>query len=118
MAHLTRSGWWIPEKPHTPPEGEEVECKDCFESVADADEDYCRGCGDPLCEECQNVVAENHCVRNALPLGRKRPFPVYRICLAGKRSNPRVPRGGRFFAPRRLSIGVMDPTTTRATAYI
>jgi hypothetical protein len=58
MAHFTRSGVWQAERPHTPPECEEVECKDCFECVADADEDYCRECGDPLCEECQNVVAE------------------------------------------------------------
>jgi hypothetical protein len=58
MAHFTQSGLWIPERPHAPPECEEVECKDCFASVADADEDYCRQCGDPLCEACQNVVAD------------------------------------------------------------
>ena len=58
MAHFTRSGLWIPERLHTPRECEAVECKDCFEFVADADEDYCRGCGDPLCGECQNIVAD------------------------------------------------------------
>jgi hypothetical protein len=58
MAHFTRSGLWQAEREHTPRECEGVECKDCFESVAEPDEDYCCQCGDPLCEECQNAVAD------------------------------------------------------------
>jgi hypothetical protein len=78
LAHFTRSGLWIPERPHTPPECEAVECKDCLESVADADEGYCRGCGDPLCEACQNLVAESRSAPSALPFCRKSLFGVYR----------------------------------------
>jgi hypothetical protein len=44
------------ERNHTPYEASEVECRDCFSYVLDADEDYCEMCGDPLCEECVNCV--------------------------------------------------------------
>jgi hypothetical protein len=56
MAYLTSAGLWIPERPHTPQECEQVECKDCFESVGDPDEEYCEACGEPVCLDCQKVV--------------------------------------------------------------
>jgi hypothetical protein len=45
------------ERPHSPRECSTVECQDCFEFVSDTDENYCRVCGEPLCEECAQIVA-------------------------------------------------------------
>jgi hypothetical protein len=44
------------ERSHSPREASTVECRDCFESVGDPDEEYCEKCGDPLCLDCQRVV--------------------------------------------------------------
>jgi hypothetical protein len=89
MAHFTRSGLWIPERPHTPPECEEVECKDCFAFVADADEDYCRQCGDPLCEECQHIVADE-------PLCAKCLAALQKAALESLQKHPLI---GDLFQP-------------------
>jgi hypothetical protein len=37
-------------------EADEVECRDCFEPLADPDEEACMACGEPLCVECSRVV--------------------------------------------------------------
>lgn len=58
MAYYSKSGLWASERNHTQHEASEVECVDCFESVADADEEFCNFCGDPLCLDCQNVTAD------------------------------------------------------------
>jgi formylmethanofuran dehydrogenase subunit E len=44
------------ERNHTPYEASQVECKDCFSPVIDADEEYCNACGEPTCVECSRVV--------------------------------------------------------------
>jgi hypothetical protein len=46
------------ERNHTAYEASTVECRDCLSPVADADEDYCRGCGEPTCEDCHYLVAD------------------------------------------------------------
>jgi formylmethanofuran dehydrogenase subunit E len=46
------------ERAHSPRESSSVECCDCFEYVLDADEDYCRTCGEPLCQDCAQIVAD------------------------------------------------------------
>jgi hypothetical protein len=46
------------ERNQTPYEASQVECKDCFSYVIDADEEYCNACGEPLCLECSQVVAD------------------------------------------------------------
>jgi hypothetical protein len=51
------NGQLQPERAHSPRECE-VECRDCFEFVGDVDEEYCCGCGEPLCLDCQRVVAD------------------------------------------------------------
>jgi hypothetical protein len=57
-AHLTNAGLWIPERNHTPFESDDLaECIDCLEERCTKD-DYCRGCSEPLCEECQQIVAD------------------------------------------------------------
>jgi hypothetical protein len=89
MAHFTRSGLWQAKRPHSPPECEEVECQDCFELVADADKDYCRGCGDPLCEECQNLVADE-------PLCAKCLAALQKAAFARLQNDPDV---GEIFRP-------------------
>jgi hypothetical protein len=59
------------ERAHSARETSNVECCDCFDYVLDADEDFCHGsgCGEPLCADCQILIAdEPYCSRCAAAL--------------------------------------------------
>lgn len=44
------------ERAHSPRECSTADCRDCHEPVADADEDFCRGCSEPCCVDCHYLV--------------------------------------------------------------
>jgi hypothetical protein len=71
MAHYNSSGLWIPERSHSPREASEVECKDCFSAVGDPDEEYCLRCSEPLCTECQVVLADEPLCNRCFALLKK-----------------------------------------------
>jgi formylmethanofuran dehydrogenase subunit E len=50
------NGRYESERPHSPYEADEVECRDCFENLSDPDEEACSACGEPLCIDCAHVV--------------------------------------------------------------
>ncbi|MFL6353366.1 MAG: hypothetical protein ACJ74Z_16160 [Bryobacteraceae bacterium] len=71
------------ERNHTPYEASEVECKDCFSYVVDADEEFCEKCGGPLCLDCQTVV-------NDEPLCEKCLLVLSESALESLRNDPEI----------------------------
>src|SRR3982750_481694 len=95
MAHYSTSGLWTSERNHTPYEASMVECKDCFESVEDADDEFCNFCGDPLCLDCQKVV-------NDEPLCSHCFSTLAEVALASLQRDPQV--GDLFGMPAQNSF--------------
>jgi formylmethanofuran dehydrogenase subunit E len=77
------NGRFETERAHSPREASEVECKDCFSLVADADEEYCEKCGEPLCEECQVIF-------NDEPLCAKCFSALAEAALASLQRDPQI----------------------------